>query len=108
MCSAIEDTGDTGNRSVPYYLFSELSVADLSLHHFNCDIFPNVLLNCGLPSPEMLQRYGAEHARVVEVDRDRLRAMGLNFVERDLLAEDGKVRHDPDRLARAVFEMAGL
>jgi len=27
-------------------------------------------------------------------------------VERDLLAEDGVIRHDPDRLARAVLEMA--
>jgi hypothetical protein len=32
--------------------------------------------------------------------------MGLNIVECDLLAEDGVIRHDPDRLASAVLEMA--
>ena len=35
-------------------------------------------------------------------------SVGLRTVERDLLAEDGVIRHDPDRLARAVFEMAKL
>ena len=76
----------------------------------HCDgiLFPNVLLNNGMPSTEILKRYDAEHATIVESDRERLRTMGLNIVERDLLAEDGVIRHDPDRLARAVFEMAGV
>jgi len=38
--------------------------------------------------------------------RERLGGLGLNIVERDLLAEDGLIRHDPERLARAVLEMA--
>ena len=33
-------------------------------------------------------------------------AIHLNVVERDLLAEDGVIRHDPDLLARAVVEIA--
>ena len=41
-------------------------------------------------------------------DRSRLRDMGLKLLERDLLAEDGVIRHDPDRLARAVLEIAGV
>jgi uncharacterized cofD-like protein len=71
-------------------------------------LFPNLLLNNGKPSSEILNRYRAEHATLVEVDRERLRSLKLNLVERDLLAEDGKIRHDPDRLAQAVFEIAGL
>jgi uncharacterized cofD-like protein len=74
----------------------------------HCDgfLFPNVLLNNRMPSAETLQRYEAEHAAVVHGDHARLRAMGLNIVERDLLAEDGVIRHDPDRLAGAVFDIA--
>ena len=53
-----------------------------------------------------MKRYGAEHANVVEIDRKRLRALRLKIVERDLLAEEGVIRHDPDRLASAVLEMA--
>lgn len=69
-------------------------------------LFPNVLLNNAAPSMEILKRYDAENACPVEIDAARLAAMGLQTVERDLLAEDGVIRHDPDRLARAVFEMA--
>ena len=76
----------------------------------HCDgvLFRNVLLNNGTPSEEILKRYGEESADLVHIDVERLRALGLNIVERDLLAEDGVIRHDPDRLARAVFEIAGL
>lgn len=76
--------------------------------HSDGVLFPNVLLNSGVPSPEILKKYDAENAALVESDSDRLRALGLNLVERDVLAEDGVIRHDPDRLARAVFEMAGV
>jgi len=71
-------------------------------------LFPNVLLNDANPSVEVLEPYRAESAALVEIDRDRLRGLGLNLVERQLLADDSKIRHDPDRLARAVLEMANL
>lgn len=76
----------------------------------HCDgiLFPNILLNNSAPSIEILKRYDAESAGPVEIDIHRLRAMGLKTVERGLLAEEGVIRHDPDRLASAVFEMAGL
>jgi uncharacterized cofD-like protein len=76
--------------------------------HCNGILFPNILLNDRAPSASILKKYDAEHAGLVENDLERLRALQLNIVERDLLAEDGVVRHDPDRLARAVFEMGGL
>ena len=76
----------------------------------HCDgiLFPSVLLNNGLPSTEILKRYETEHASLVKIDRERLRKLRLNIAERDLLAEDEMIRHDPDRLARAVFELADL
>ena len=76
----------------------------------HCDglMFPNILVNNREPSSSILKKYDAERAALVDIDKDRLRALQLNIVERDLLAEDGVVRHDPDRLARAVFEMARL
>jgi len=71
-------------------------------------LFSNILLNNGKPSPEILKKYSAEHATLVDIDRDRLGTLKLNLVERDLLAEEGVIRHDPDRLAQAVLQMAGL
>src|SRR5262249_57455644 len=42
----------------------------------HCDglLFPNILLNNRMPSPETLQRYEAEHAAVVHTDHARLHA----------------------------------
>jgi len=69
-------------------------------------LFPNILLNNGIPSDDMLKPYEAEHAALIEIDRDRLRELGMNIVERNLLTQDGMIRHDPDKLARAVLDMA--
>ena len=71
-------------------------------------LFPTILLNDRLPSADILKRYETEDAFLVRTDLERLRSMGLNVVEHDLLEEGGVIRHDPARLARVVFEMAGL
>jgi uncharacterized cofD-like protein len=71
-------------------------------------LFPSVLLNNGIPSVGMLEPYEAEHAALVQVDHEELRGLGMNIVERDLLTQDGMIRHDPEKLARAVLEMAKL
>jgi uncharacterized cofD-like protein len=89
----------------------KFSVADhvqVLADHCSGVLFPNVLLNSGLPSREILSKYEAEQAEPVRVDRDRLRDLRLKVLERDLLAEDQNIRHDPDRLARAVFEIADV
>jgi uncharacterized cofD-like protein len=71
----------------------------------HCDgiLFPNILLNNAMPSQEILKKYSAENAALVEIDRERLRSLKLTLVERDLLAQDGVIRHDPGRLAQAVL-----
>jgi uncharacterized cofD-like protein len=76
--------------------------------HCGSLVFPNILVNNREPSSSILEKYDVEDAALVQIDKDRLRTLQLNIVERDLLAEDGVVRHDPDRLAKAVFEMARL
>jgi len=89
-----------------------MSVADhveaLVLHCSGNLLFSRVLLNSGTPSKGLLAKYEAEHASFVRIDRDRLAGLGLEWVERDLLSEDDVIRHDPSRLAKAVYEMATL
>jgi len=86
--------------------FSASDHVQVLIDHCNGVLFPNILINKRVPSSDMLSRYEAERAEFVSVDHEKLRAMGLNLVEADLLAEDGVIRHDPDRLARTVFEMS--
>ena len=88
--------------------YSAADHVDALAKHCDGILFPNILLNNGIPSPEILKKYSAENAALVEIDRDRLRSLDLKLVERDLLAQDGVIRHDPDLLAQAVMEIAGL
>jgi uncharacterized cofD-like protein len=85
--------------------FSAVDHVEALAEHCGGVLFPKVLINNRLPSSEMLKRYEAERASLVDVDRPKLGSLGLNVVEHDLLAEDGVIRHDPDRLAKAVFDM---
>lgn len=54
----------------------------------------------------LVERYRAEDAAPLVVDRERISAMGLELVERPVASEGGDyARHDPDKLAAAVLEL---
>jgi uncharacterized cofD-like protein len=71
-------------------------------------LFSKILLNTALPSPDLLAKYQAEGAGLVEIDHERLQALGLECMTCDLIAEDGVIRHDPDRLGKAIYKLAGF
>jgi uncharacterized cofD-like protein len=71
-------------------------------------LFHHALLNNASPSPQLLEKYRADGAQPVELDLTRLGRMGIEPLESDLLAEDGVIRHDSDRLAMAVYRMGGF
>jgi uncharacterized cofD-like protein len=94
--------GETDNYSVSEH------ISALTDHCGGHLLFPNLILNSAIPSSDILKRYEAEGATLIGFNRERLTSMGLRIMERDVLAEDRVIRHDPDRLARAVLEMAGF
>jgi len=53
-----------------------------------------------------LARYARARARQVLIDQDRLEALGLQVLGLPLLARGEKIRHDPDRTAAAVIDLA--
>ncbi len=64
------------------------------------------LANSTPVDPALLERYRAENAVPLVVDRDRVEAMGPQLVERDVAARgENYARHDPDRLARTLMEL---
>ena len=69
----------------------------LPLHH--------VLLNHAPLAGEQLRRYGAEGAAPIPADHAALAALGLQVTVQDLLGEGPKARHDPHKLAHALFEL---
>lgn len=68
-------------------------------------LFGTALVNTRVPSPVILRKYEEDSATIVEFDRANVERMGVRVVEADLLYEDGAIRHDPDRLARAVLSL---
>jgi uncharacterized cofD-like protein len=73
----------------------------------HCDglVFTTALVNTRTPSEMLLRKYGETGSHAVEIDHRRVTALGVTMAERDLLSEDETIRHDPDRLARAILEL---
>ncbi len=67
-------------------------------------LFSHVLVNAQRPRNRvLLARYEADGARPVEPDLERLDALGVTPISDALISEETLVRHNPRRLARAVF-----
>lgn len=69
-----------------------------------------MLVHAGPLGAELVERYGAEGAAPVVVDGERIRAMGVRVWEVDLISREAaarlSLRHDADRLAEEVREVA--
>lgn len=64
-----------------------------------------VVAHRGAIAPERIAPYRAEGAEPVALDRSALEAHGCRLVETDLVAPEGLVRHDPDRLASVLLAL---
>jgi len=71
--------------------------------HAHAKLFDTIILNSKPVPPAQIARYRKQGALPVETDRERLRKMGLDIYEADLLAAERVVRHNPDLLAAAVY-----
>lgn len=68
----------------------------------------DVLVNATPLPARIVERYEADGASPVVIDRDEVEAMGVRVREAVMLPDslDAEVRHDPDRVARAVLELS--
>ncbi|HSM15125.1 MAG TPA: gluconeogenesis factor YvcK family protein [Thermoanaerobaculia bacterium] len=73
--------------------------------HLGAGIVDAVLVHGPEIAAERLAPYREEGAERVPIDASALRARGLELLEADLLAAEGLVRHDPDKLARKVVAL---
>jgi uncharacterized cofD-like protein len=74
--------------------------------HGGRGIIDVALANSRPVSPELLERYQAEDAAPLEIDRERVAAMGIELVEQPLISDTSEyARHCPYRLAEAVMEL---
>ena len=52
----------------------------------------------------MISKYGEKGAVPVALDLDKIRDKGYELVEGAILNVDGQVRHNPEELARLIFD----
>ncbi len=66
----------------------------------------DVLINTTPIPAGLAQRYAAAGSAPIRVDARQIRSLGCRPIERDLLGAGLTVRHDPEKLARAILEPA--
>ncbi len=98
VCNVMTQPGETDNYTAVDHVQAILS-------HVEESIFDYVLLNTRRPSPEVLARYEAEGAHLVEPDERGIARLGLVPICRDLIAEGSWARHDPVKLAKAIMDV---
>ena len=73
--------------------------------HTNPGILQVCVVNTKLVPPALLERYHTEHAFPVESDVAKIRALGYQVVADAVISTQDYVRHDPDKLARAIIHL---
>jgi uncharacterized cofD-like protein len=74
--------------------------------HAPAVVIDDVLLNTTPVPEDWIASQADPAAQPIPADREELVAMGCRPVERDLLGADPSIRHDPDKLAHAIIELA--
>jgi len=74
--------------------------------HSHPGIMQVCIVNTKAVPAELTERYRQEEAFPVEADIDQIRALGYQVVAREVISADNYVRHDPDKLARLIIDLA--
>ncbi|MBW2293338.1 MAG: YvcK family protein [Deltaproteobacteria bacterium] len=66
-----------------------------------------VLIHDGSVPEHLIARYDSERARPVELDLDKMRELGVSLIRsKNIMSADSLVRHDPERTAAALIDLA--
>ena len=99
VCNIMTQDGETEGYTAGDHL-------EALMNHGAPGLVDLCLANSAPVQAGLVERYRAEDAAPLAVDRERIAAMGLELVERPVASEGGNfARHDPDKLAAAVLEI---
>ncbi|MBR1420865.1 MAG: YvcK family protein [Selenomonadaceae bacterium] len=98
ICNVMTQPGETDGYSVSDH-------ARAIIDHAGEGVIDYVLVNSTPISDAMKDHYAHEGAFPVEIDEEKIHALGLGFVQSDIINETDVIRHDPSKLANAVMKM---
>jgi uncharacterized cofD-like protein len=74
------------------------------IDHIDEKIVDVCIVNNGEIPQEMIDKYNSQNSGVVPLDVDKIRALGCEVVAGDVVRIDETVRHDPEKLAKVIFD----
>ncbi|MGC8669363.1 MAG: gluconeogenesis factor YvcK family protein [Chthonomonadales bacterium] len=98
ICNVMTQPGETDGFSASDHV-KAISV------HVERPVFDYVMVNTGVPTLELLNKYRQSGAILVEPDTDRIRAMGYKPIRGSFISQTDVVRHDAARLAEAIMRL---
>ena len=98
ICNVMTQPGETDGYTASMH-------AKAIIDHGGKGIIDYMLVNDAPISVDMQDFYAAKGAYPVEVDEEAINALGVGFVKADIINENEVIRHDPDKLSRAVMNM---
>jgi uncharacterized cofD-like protein len=99
ICNLMWEPGETEGYSAGDHLQAVID-------HAGSDIVDSILLNQSKIAPRVLKRYAEEKAQPVDFDRTRLEELVPTVLNLDFAAPGPIVRHDSDRLAQLLVDLA--
>lgn len=97
-CNVMTQPGETDSFSAGDHL-------DVLLRHAGEPLIDYALVNLAFPASRLTAKYKAEGADPVLADLRRIEKMGIEPIGANLISETELVRHDSDRLARAIIDL---
>ena len=98
ICNVMSQPGETDGYTASMH-------AKAIIDHGGRGIIDYMLVNDAAISPEMQEYYASKGAYPVKVDEDAINALGVGFVKADIINENEVIRHDPEKLSKAVMNM---
>lgn len=107
VCNVMTQPGETSGYSVSDHVRAIESHIHSSINKKTKinDIIDYVVVNNAMPFKKQLDKYKADDQYPVELDYSELRDMGLKIFPTNLLQKGNLVRHNPNKLARAILEI---
>lgn len=99
ICNVMTQPGETDG-------FSAFDHAQAIVAAVGPGLFDYVMVNTGMPPQEVLDRYEAAGAEIVEPDIDRIRESGLKVISGDFMSSTDLVRHNQARIAARLVQLA--
>lgn len=97
VCNAMTQPGETTG----YSFFDHVKVL---LDHTDPRLINTCIVNIQDIPDELIKKYKEKGSQPVVQDHDRISERGYEVVASELMSLDGQVRHDPEKLAKTIFD----